>query len=166
MNSLLALLACLGFVLSLAVHVAALFGFNASTQIPHLWLLHLGIFVVFIPMVLTSQKRLGSKVSFAKLRAVFPAWVVTFGLVLAVYVALNFLFTMISLREGGPGMQNGKFVLQSHGRFIRELTATEYTALKANEVRGFSGHWLIFYYIPLVYFLFAKRSNPAVEQTA
>ena len=65
MNSLLAIFACLGFVLSLAVHIAALFGIDISTQIPYLWPLHLGIFVVFIPMVLSSQKRLGSKVTFA-----------------------------------------------------------------------------------------------------
>jgi hypothetical protein len=166
MDYLLAILAGLGFVFSLVVHVAAWCGRDVSTQVPPMWLLHLGIFVVFIPMVLSSQKRLGSRMSIARLRTVFPGWVVTLGLVLSVYVVLNFLFFMLSTREGSPGLQHGKFILQSHGHFIRELTSAEYTALKANVVRGFSGHWLIFYYLPFTYFMFAPSTNPAVAQTA
>jgi hypothetical protein len=46
-----------------------------------------------------------------------------------------------------------------HGKLIREITATQFAAFKANEVRGFSGHWMVFYFVPAAYFLFWKPSS-------
>ncbi|MGO4703257.1 hypothetical protein [Dyella sp. 2RAB6] len=42
----------------------------------------------------------------------------------------------------------------NHGQLIREISATEYAGFKAEEVRGFSGHWMVFYFVPAAYFLF------------
>ena len=63
---------------------------------------------------------------------------------------------MFATGGGSPSIQDGKFVLQSHGRLIRALTEPEYTAFKANEIRGFSGHWMVFYFVPFAYFLFYR----------
>jgi hypothetical protein len=66
----------------------------------------------------------------------------------------------ISGTEGGsPTIQDGKYLLLDHGKLIREITAGEYAAFRANQVRGFSGHWLIFYFVPAAYFLGWKSNN-------
>ena len=165
MHRLLAVVALLGFCLSLLVHIAALLGTDPSDRFPLIWLLHVGIFVVFIPLVFSSRKRFGSKPTFADLRANFPAWAVALGVAVFVYVGGNFLLFILSTQGGSPSMQAGKFILQSHGHFIREITSAEYTSFKANEVRGFSGHWLAFYYIACIYFAFEKKSNPSFKRT-
>lgn len=51
----------------------------------------------------------------------------------------------MSSQPGSPEIQDGQYILQNHGKLIRTITEQEYHHYKANEVRGFSGHWLIFY---------------------
>lgn len=62
-----------------------------------------------------------------------------------IYTIINFYLFMMASGGGGPHFEDGKYILQNHGNFIRELTKAEYIKLKANELRGFSGHWLLFY---------------------
>lgn len=166
MKRIFATLALLGFMLSLAVHVTALLGLDISEKVPLVWSLHAGIFVVFIPFALMSRKVFGPKPSFAQLREHFPLWVVVLGSVIFAYAIVNFLLFILATHGGNPSIQDGKFVLQSHGHLVRELTANEYASLKANELRGFSGHWLVFYFMPFAYFAFCKKSNPSVEATS
>lgn len=52
---------------------------------------------------------------------------------------------MAASEGGGPEFTDGKYILESHGTFIRELTKDEFVSMKANIVRGFSGHWMAFY---------------------
>ena len=63
------------------------------------------------------------------------------------YALVNFALFMIG-NQGNPSMSHGKYLLLDHGRLIHELSASQYAASKANEVRGFSGHWLVFYGVP------------------
>ena len=149
----------MGFCLSFIVHVLALLGVNVLAKVPYLWLLHAGVFAVSIPAAISSRKIFGANPSFSAIRAVFPAWVVALGAVVFTYTLLNFSLFVLATDGGSPSMQNGKFVLQSHGRFIRELSFAQYTAFKANEVRGISGHWLVFYFISFVYFMCRRRTE-------
>lgn len=69
------------------------------------------------------------------------------------YVMYNF-FAFVgevpgSLRE----VHDGGYELHSHGRVIRALTRVEYEHLQTLEVRGFSGHWVFFSLLPLVFFI-------------
>jgi hypothetical protein len=166
MNRLFALAALLGFMLSLIVHVTALFGIDVSAQVPYVWFLHVGIFVVFVPFVLMSRKVLGTNPSVAQIRETFPGWVVAVGGVIFAYAIINFLLFMVGTHGGSPSIHDGKFILQDHGRLIREITASEYASFKANEIRGFSGHWLVFYFVPFAYFMLCKKSAQSFQPTA
>jgi hypothetical protein len=157
MDRLLAVAALTGFCLSLLVHISALLGLDASASFPFVWLLHAGIFLVFIPFVLASRKAFGRQPRLAELRAGFPVWIAVFGSAVFAYAVINFLVFLAFTEGGSPLIRDGKFVLQSHGQLIREITASEYSAFKANEIRGFSGHWLFFYYLPFAYFMFHKK---------
>lgn len=164
MNHLVAVTALVGFIVSLVVHVSAILGVDASARIPFVWLLHLGVFVVCIPLVLSIQKVFGPRPTIAQVRAAFPGWVVALGVAVLAYVVVNFLLFVVAADAGSPSIRDGKFVLEDHGRFVRELTSIEYTAFKAKEVRGVSGHWLYFYYMAFAYFMFRRQPNPSTER--
>jgi hypothetical protein len=115
-----------GFVASLIVHVLALIGvpspFGSAT-----WLLHIGIFIVWLPTVLVAQ-RLSRGAKHADFwKATFrncPLWVKTGSYVVGGYAILNFAL----------------FALQ----------ATRYPTNDVPDLvayRGFSGHWMAFYYV-------------------
>jgi len=161
----LGLLALAGFLVSLVVHVEALGGVDVQAAFPYVMLLHGGMFLVFGPFVLISRSDFSGKQSMRQLAAGLPRWVaVLCGLTFA-YAFLNFVLFMVGY-QGNPSMSDGKYLLLEHGRLIRELSASQYAAFKANEVRGFSGHWLVFYGIPAAYFLFWKKpeSVPLANQ--
>ncbi|MET2527163.1 hypothetical protein [Ralstonia pseudosolanacearum] len=145
-----------GFLLSLLAHVMALLGTDLAASVPAVWDLHFGIFVVFIPFVLLSRKGLAGRNSMLGIAADTPRWVVMLGATIFAYAMVNFFLFTQHTEGGNAVVQCGKYVLLSHGKLIRELTASEYTALKANELRGFSGHWLLFYFMPAAYFLLSK----------
>lgn len=150
----------IGFATALSVHIAALIGIDVADNFPAVWALHAGIFVVFIPFVFSSKKSLGPKPTLTQIRAAFPPWVVGLGVCIFAYAFVNFALFMLKTEGGNPSVVDGKFVLMNHGTLIRELTAVEYSAFQANEVRGFSGHWLVFYFVPFAYFMFYKESTP------
>jgi len=165
MNRFLALLAFAGFVAAAAVHGAALAGVNVSERIPLVWLLHVGVFVVFIPFILSSRKVVGAKPSLSDVRALIPGWVFLAGVAVFVYAIVNFAVFLVSTQGGSPSIEAGRYVVQNHGHFIREISRAEYAALRTNEIRGFSGHWLVFYFMPFAYFMFAKHKS-SIERAA
>ncbi|MBB6241945.1 hypothetical protein [Rhodanobacter sp. MP1X3] len=148
-----------GFLISLAVHVEALMGVDIASSIPSVWLLHAGVFVVFGPFVFFSRKDFVGNQSLLSMAKGLPPWAAVLGGAIFVYAIVNFALFLLHSEGGNPTVENGKYLLMEHGALIRELTPTEFTALKANELRGFSGHWLLFYFVPAAYFLFWKPST-------
>lgn len=150
-----------GFAISFVVHISALMGFDLAATIPAIWALHAGVFVFFAPFVFLCRKELGDKRNLWFLRKGVPNWLAVLGGTIFVYAGMNFLLFMLHTEGGTPAIQDGKYVLLNHGKLIRQLTPTEFTSFKTNELRGFSGHWLFFYFFPAAYFLFWK--SPKAE---
>ena len=73
-----------------------------------------------------------------------PSWLIVITIAGFFYAIINFML-FIASRLGSPDIQNGQYVLQNHGQLIKTLTEREYHHYKANELRGFSGHWIAFY---------------------
>jgi hypothetical protein len=157
MDRFLGFAALTGLVLAAVAHVCALAGVDVAEHVPFVWLLHIGIFFVFGPFVFSSRKILGKHPSLADMRALVPGRVYAAGLAIFIYAIVNFALFALATQGGNPAIEAGKYVLQNHGRLIRELSASEYHALRANELRGFSGHWIFFYFVSFAYFTFAKR---------
>jgi len=115
------LLAAAGLCISLYVHLLTLMDMPMPWG-GSVWFLHVGIFVVWIPAVLVSQRvvRRASQKDFWKIAlSGCPPWMRTAGYVLFVYAILNFLYFMFFLEHGKTD--------------------------EGSTIRGFSGHWLIFY---------------------
>jgi hypothetical protein len=117
-------LAGVGFILSLWVHIGAVFGAKVAPDYFFV-LLHVGIFVVFFPAILVAQRLVGNtrRSDFWKvaLRDV-PPWLryvvyASFG-----YAIFNFVLFATKTPAGGSGANP-----------------------PAEVWRGFSGHWMAFY---------------------
>jgi len=119
------LLAALGFLLSVGAHVASIIGVTLPGG-QWIWFLHVGIFVVWFPTVLIANRVGGGERGKDLWKIVLsgcPRWMRLAGYVLFAYVILNFVYFM----SVSSGHRN------SGG------------AATAVEIRGFSGHWMIFY---------------------
>lgn len=156
---LVSVLALWGFVMSLVVHGATYAGINLSERLPLVWGLHLLIFPLVIPMILLLRARGVEGRDWKKFFDPMPKWVKYAVYVLGAYTIVNFLLFLYLVRGGYPDIRDGKYVLHNHGKIIRELTAEEYEMHKTYVVRGFSGHWLYFYFVSGVFYLFPARKK-------
>ena len=151
------LIALAGFALSLAVHLAARRGIDVESIYPAVFGLHIGAIVVFFPMAISMRQQYGARPKFREVFLDFPMPVLIVGALLFGYVIFNFVSSIGPLKDGSPSIEAGQYVLKQKGRFIRNLSEAEYTALRAGVMRAFSGHWLLFYYMPFAYFFFRRR---------
>jgi hypothetical protein len=118
-------LAAVGFGLSVVVHLMALFG-RPSPLGGMWWVLHVGMFVVFIPALLVQQrltKGFKPKERWDAALRGCPAWVPRALQALAVYALVNFIRFAWAV-QGKP---------QAGGEPPPEV------------MWGFSGHWMLFY---------------------
>ena len=152
-------LAIIGWTLGLIVHLLSIADYNAADKVPFIWLLHVGIFIVWLPAVLmlTKNKELkafrqlgslkqlnpivASKIFFGQT----PTWLTIIAVAGFFYAIINFVLFMTTSQMGVPDFKNGQYILHNHGKLIKTLSEGEYYHYKTNEVRFFSGHWLLFY---------------------
>jgi len=134
--------AAVGLLVSLWVHIGAVMGKRVAPE-AFFWMLHIGIFVVWIPAVLISQRLVGSvnRKDFWKVALKgLPTWVRYVMYAFFAYAVVNFLLFMNNAPTGhsneGP---------------------------PAAVWRGFSGHWMVFYFAALAILYSAAntmRSSP------
>jgi len=121
------LFAGLGFLLSLTAHVLALLG-KPCPGGGLVWLLHLGVFAVWVPTLILSRRKLRDVSPKRQMEAILadcPAWMRWTIRIIFVYAIVNFLLFMATT-SGTP------------------KTKPRGTAPPA-VIRGFSGHWMVFY---------------------
>jgi hypothetical protein len=135
-------LAIAGFVASAIVHACALAGqpnpFGSAA-----WGLHAGIFVVWFPTVFVARRlsKGARQEDFwkATLRGC-PRWVKTGGMFVVGYAILNFVLFVATRRPAsGPAHDTA-------------------------ELRGFSGHWMVFYYIAAATLYSASQVGPLARR--
>ena len=137
-------LALLLFCVSIVAHVAAVLGVDVQDRVPLVWLLHLGVFVVALPAVLAMRKwRSGS---FLDVLRGLPIRARAFTIGLFGYTVINFVVFFASMAEGQAAERDHRYILEDRGKVVRELSVEEYHSRRAQELRGFSGHWLAFYF--------------------
>ncbi len=152
-----------GFVVSLVVHVAAILGADVQERFPFTWILHLGMFIVFVPTVLAVRRQPG-RGNIMALLGTFPPWARVVTPLLFAYVIVNFGIFMVGSADGTPALHEGKYVLHRRGEVVREISTTEFHERNAAVLRGFSGHWLLFYFVPFVFFAARREAeNPATS---
>ncbi len=161
-----AFLAAAGLLLSIVVHFSTFLGFDPISRFPLVWLLHIGIFVVFIPAIIAANKAPATKTtSSASLFPNAPRWLIVAVGVFFAYALINFVILMYLMRDGSPTRRdNGSFAITDHGRFVRKISEQEFHRYQAYEVRGFSGHWMAFYCISMATLVSAARGEAKQEK--
>jgi hypothetical protein len=155
------LFALLGFLTSVTVHLLTFVPGLAVTMHSPVVLLHVAMFPPFFALVLAlraEMKGVPSREAKRHLLNVLPRWGKVLVLVTFYYAVVN--FGLFMLRTDGAATQraDGSFVISSHGRVVRQISREEAVENEARTARGFSGHWMVFYLLPAMYFL-ARRPD-------
>jgi hypothetical protein len=154
------LFALVVLAVSTVVHASTFLGVDPLAKFPWLMWIHVAIFPPFIAAIYYARSLGGAEQNRADqvIRGA-PTWLRTLTGIFFAYMFVNFaVFTVLS--EGGnPDQRDGKYLLKSHGRVLRELTEDEYHAHQAHLVRGFSGHWMFFSCCALAMLLGARRNR-------
>ena len=173
MKKLLFYFAITGWALALIVHALSIADFDIRDNVPFVWVLHFGVFVVWLPTVLILNKieelnenqqsgilnRLNPFGFVKTICKQTPTWITVIAIGGFIYNMFNFWLFKASV-QGGPDIMDGQYILQNHGKLIAYLTEQEYHHYRANEVRFFSGFWLAFYGIAAaVLFPFKRQSK-------
>ena len=138
----LTLVAATGFGLSAMCHLLSWFHL-APPGGEAAFALHVGIFVVWIPLALQSNRAAApaDPNSFDRVLAQLPGWARSGVSALFAYSLVNFVAFLV-LTHGYP----------KHGIPVWLL------------LRGFSGHWMVFYYIGAATLYSASRLGPQGER--
>lgn len=145
-------------IVSLAAHVSTFLGIDPMTRWPGVMFIHVAIFPPFIAAICYAN-RIGGPEEKRQEKAMnaAPRWLRILTGFFFVYTFVNFAIFIVLNEGGGPEERDGKYLLMSHGRVIREITEEEYHRQQAYVVRGFSGHWMMFSCAALMLLVGASR---------
>ena len=149
----------LGLTLAIAAHASTFTSDPMRPEHPLFWMLHIGIFPLFFAMMLRLRAwsdvipgRIGrarSRLRTNELKPYFPPWAFTLGAILFAYAIVNF------------------FLAGSHLPSSHHVRATPVSLEQARyTVRAFSGHWMIFYAVPALFFTYVPASARPAESSA
>ena len=159
-----------GLAVSAAVHLVA---YVAPPWSPGDWVLWLApnIFVLVLVMIIRSRglfprspaRTAAQRRAILDPLAAIPPVVWVLGVALFLYTFVNFFVSLGLLRAGRPAATaDGRRYLDYKGRHVRDLSAQEYDALAAAEIRLATGHLMLFHGVLAVYFVWVdpRRRRP------
>lgn len=151
------IVAAVGLVLSVMVHLSTIFGVDPIAVVPGVFWLHVLMFPPFAAGIVYTNRAIGKKGGgLESVMAAAPKWLVIMTACLFAYAFINYILFIV-LQEGSPAVESGRYYLQSHGDMIREITEAEYHHAEALDARGFSGHWMLFYSVSVMMLLGSDR---------
>ncbi len=131
-------IALIGFGITAVLHVLTFTPLDFSRFVSLTFLPFIGMFFVFAAMILDVRSRFGNSGSgteiFRSLTTGPAAFVGPLVIAVVIYVGINFC-VCLALTHGGQAMlQDGGYVLISHGSVITTLTRQEYERQQAYNV--------------------------------
>ncbi len=164
MRALMLLVAGGGLAASAVVHLLT-FVPGSSLAMGKVAFLHVLVFIPFIAMVVQARRHQATGRMPRGVLGQVPAPVRAAAGAVFVYAILNFGLFIREMSRGSPMARDGRYYRADHGRIVGEIPEAEYRRLQAIEVRGFSGHWLVFYGAPAIFFGFVegkakRRADP------
>ena len=152
-------LSVLGFIASATVHLAS-WG-HEPLGMEQTWPLHVGIFVVLLPALMAAKRGGGQDPQFGHA----PPWMVTVQKACGAYAIVNFLIFIVLISAFTPNVRkrDGKQVIVAKREVVRVATDEEVRLSRARTARGFSGHWMIFYWTALLMMIDTRARNAAAD---
>jgi len=167
MNRLFFILSAIGILTCITINALALSGIHVFEGNSFMFILFLGAGIVFVPAIKELQK---SSIPNQKLRGIsglrenqqktkklmkgiwspFPLVLKVLFLLVVIYGFVNFFTMIFLLQEGQAEFENGKYFIENHGKYVRDITKPEYYQNKAYQSSLFTGHIAIFYSLSMM----------------
>ena len=158
----LAVISICGLALSVVAYIGSFIGTTMDGIFRWAIVLHVGIFVLLLPMYGVEYTALKNRSFFWKgFAQAMPRWVVPCVKVLGVFFFVHFVLFLVQSHAAAPEIKNGEYVLNDHGRLVKILTQGEYLGLKGAELRLFATAWMFFYFVPAMYWWFPRNRYSA-----
>ena len=154
MRKVVAIAAAPGLIAGIYIFIASFFGLTMDKLGAKAILLHIGIFVLFIPLVVVERWSKGGDPFRGK-----PRWVVRSMQMLFLLFVTVFLAFLALSHAASPEIVNGEYVLNSHGTIVGYISRRDYLALKGWELRLFASGWMVFYYALIMYWWFPRQDE-------
>lgn len=130
-------------------------GYAVSEAVPAIWLLHLGVFVVWIPTAL-KLGLLNRDEALSSVLDHIPVWLLVAGIIFGPLIFASG-FAAMAADPGEATYRDGQYLLMNRGEVLRVLSEEEFLLIRARADRLFSAVWVMFYgaaavalhYIPL-----------------
>jgi hypothetical protein len=161
-GTLLLAVATSGFVIAAALHLSSFTSLATTVRDGAAVMLWVGAFGLLMAMVLRMRRAEAPSRAWGRFRiydwralgSLVPPPIrgVTFALVL--YVLMNFALSLTLAGGVTATATNGRFYLDAAGAARREVSREEYEEHHRLTTRLASGHLLLFYVVPLIYFRF------------
>ena len=143
-----------GLIAGTYVFAASFFGLTMDKLGVKAFLLHLGIFVLAIPLIVVERRSKGMDPFRGK-----PRWVLRSMQILSLlFVVVFFTFFALS-HAASPDIINGEYVLNSHGRIVGYISERDYFFLKGWELRLFASLWIVMYYGLMMNWWFPRKDE-------
>jgi len=154
MRKVAAIAAVPGIVAGVYVFIATFFGLTMDKLGAKAFLLHLGIFVLAIPLAIVERWSKGVNLFRGK-----PRWAVRSVQMLGL-LFVGVFFTLLALSHAAsPDIINGEYVLNNHGKIVGHISERDYFFLKAWELRLFASGWIVLYCGLMMHWWFPRQDE-------
>lgn len=159
----------LGFVASALLHLGTFSPAAARLTDAHAALLFAAAFVPLAAMIVRLRRAAAPARQWRRLRlddwrllaALVPGPVRALVFATGMYVLMNLVLSLMLIGGASAVEVDGKYYLTAGATDRHEVSRADYEAHRAAALRLSSGHLLLFYLVPLVYFAFV---DPRREQ--
>jgi hypothetical protein len=157
------IVAFLVFLVTLGVHIAAVAGTDVETAWPDVWLLHYGVFPIFLIAMLFATRAGGARRrTFLEVVYHMPVYARLLAGAAFIYALANFVLIVPGTGFGNSVVKDGQYSFVDHG-VVRVVTEEQFHAMRALKIRGYSGHWLFLYFVSAIYLLTGRTKPVAVR---
>jgi len=154
MRKVMAIAAVPGLIAAICIFVASFFGLTVEKLGGKAFLLHLGIFALAIPLIAVEPWSKGVDPFRGK-----PRWVLrSMQILFLLFVVVFFSFLALS-HAASPGIIDGEYVLNSHGKIVGHISERDYLFLKGWELRLFASGWTLAYFAMMMHWWFPQKDE-------
>src|ERR1700733_3880157 len=159
----LAIVSVSGLFASIVIYIASYRGATMDGIARWAIVLHIGTFVLLLPMYAVEYSTVRQRTFFSKgFARGMPKWVVPGIKLLALSFAVHFVLFLAQSHASAPEIKNGEYVLNDHGKIVKTLTQPEFYKLKGAELRLFATGWMFFYFVPTAYWWFPRTEQETI----
>jgi hypothetical protein len=163
----LAILSLAGLAASMVVYVGSFKGLTLDRMGSWMFVLHIGIFVLLIPMYAIEYPGIRNRTFFRhELRRGKPVWAYYMGQLFGAFFLIHFILFFLVSHGAAPKIVDGKFALDNHSQITTWLTEAEFLSLKGYELRIFATGWMSFYSFAATYWWFPRWRGTASQEKA